>query len=526
MRLFSWTLLTTIFLLSTGAAAATFSVLPDPVTAPWASFAFDEDGQNLACNYGGRLYLWSESEGFRALGEGHPRSGSIDISADGSTVCVTHPRNDDGYLNAALWSNDRGWRDLGYNLNSCVQDESWGSGFAVNRDGTEAVGLAWTCPSSQAFHWTSEGGLAFLPVSDRGSNSRATDIAADGSLIVGYHEHETHGYRRPILWKPGHDYSLYCGPDTRGEALAVSTAGDMVVGYHVADQVEQAHVWSPGSGVESLGALSGNPWDSSRATNITNDNVIYGTSSNSAWNVTEVFVWDRIGGLARLQDMLVIQGANIPADMWLDDILAVSDQGNRLVGSWQDAQGGRGHWLAEIDPLLTGKIRECLASADGSRLEFIFDVSPAVADGHPVLTASREGRQWNIPVDLEEGSCRAVDVQADLMGSAEISYELTLANDGQSQVLERFSIWLKNQPAGDSVLPGTRGTHQDDQRGLYLRMKESRHLTLSVVGADGRLITPLTEGVYPSGYHLISWPASSLPGGPDRPGQFIHLQWR
>jgi hypothetical protein len=526
MRLISCTLLVIMVLVSRGAEAALFSVFPDPVTAPWASFAFDEEGQNLACNYGGRLFLWSESGGFQALGEGHPRSGSIGISADGSTVCVTRVRRDDGYRNAALWSANRGWGDLGYNLDSCVHNDSWGSGFAVNRDGTEAVGLAWTCPSSQAFHWTADRGMELLPVSDRESNSRATDIAADGSLIVGYHEHETHGYRRPIWWKPGHGYSLYCGPDTRGEALAVSSSGDLVVGYHVEDQVEQAHVWSPGTDVESLGTLSGKPWDPSRATHVTTDGVIYGTSTNTAWNLTEAFVWNRLSGMGRLQDMLQAQGAIIPSDMWLDGILAVGGRGNRLVGSWQDSQGGRGHWLAEIDPLLRGQIHECLASADGTRLELLFDVPLAVPAGNLVLTATKEGLQRTVPVHLEPGSCRAVDYQADLLGSAEVNYELTLMAGGRSQVLDGFSIRLGGRQDGEPVQPGSQGTPLDYQRDLYLRMGEPRHLTLSVVGENGQVVIPLTDGDFPSGLHLITWPALTSPGSSESPKQLLHLQWR
>lgn len=526
MRLFCCTLLAISLLLGRGASAASFSKLPDPEKAPWASFALDAEGKNLACNFGGRLFLWTDAGGFQALGEGHPRSGSIDISADGSTVCVTRARGDDGYRNAALWSAERGWRDLGYNLDSCVQDESWGSGFALNRDGTQAVGLAWTCPSGQAFHWTQDGGLELLPVSDRGTNSRATDIAAEGSLIVGYHEHETLGYRRPIWWKPGHGFSLYCGPDIRGEALAVSAAGDLVVGYHVEDQVEQAHLWSPGSGVESLGTLSGNPWDSSRATFITTGGVIFGTSTNSVWNVTEAFIWDPIGGMVPLQDLLQGQGADIPDDMWLDEILAVSDQGNRLVGSWRDAQGAQGHWLAETDPLLRGRIRECLASADGSRLELNFDVSPTVAAVHPVLTASRDTAQWTIPLQLVEGSFRGVDHQADLMGSAEVSYELTLAQGEQSQVLERFSIWLDARPGGDSTLPATLWTHREGQRDIFIRMEKSRQLTLSVLDEDGRVQTPVRDRVFLTGIQQIPWSTLISPGSADRPGQLIHFQWR
>jgi hypothetical protein len=526
MRPICGILITLTLLLGGEATAASFSVLTDPETAPWATFAFDEEGQNLACNYGGHLYLWTNTGGFRALGEGHPLSSSIGISADGSTVCVTRARGDDGYRNAALWSASKGWRDLGYNLDGCVQDDSWGSGFAVNRNGTEAVGLAWTCPTGQAFHWTEDRGLELLPVSDREANSRATDIAADGSLIVGYHEHETHGYRRPIWWKPGHGFSLYCGPDTRGEALAVNHSGDQVVGYHVEDQVEQAHVWSPGSDVVSLGNLSGQPWDPSRATHVTSDGVIFGTSTNTAWNLTEAFVWNPLGGMARLQDRLQAQGAIIPADMWLDGILAVADRGHRLVGSWQDSRGGQGHWLAEIDPLFEGRIRECLASADGTRLELHFDVSPAVAAGHPVLTASKEGRQWTIPVSLEEGSCRAVDHQADLLGSAEVHYELALTKGGRSQVLEEFSIWLGGRQAGEATQTGSLANPHEVQRNLYLRMEEPRRLTLTVVGENGREVIPLTDRPIPSGFHLITWPAMTSPGNSESHGQLLHLQWR
>ena len=524
-------LLLILILTATTVRADSFEFFADPVPSSWASFAFDADGDNLACNYGGHIFRWSPSTGFQDLGEGHPQSGSIGITADGTTICVTRVRPEDGYLNPALWSENEGWVDLGYTLDGCVVNDSWGSGFDLSDDGTQAVGLAWTCQGGRAFHWTVDGGMTGLAHPGPGNISRATAIAGNGSLVVGFLEHPQHGFRRPVLWRAD-DYHplLYAGLNTRGEALAVITSGTMVAGYHLSSQVEQAHYWTETEGLVPLGTLSRWPWDTSRATHITDNGTVFGTSTHTIRNVTEAFSWDSFDGMVRLQDLLRGQGAMIPANMWLDGVLAVSSNATRLLGSWRDAQGGRGHWMAEVEFHQKGRVQECLASTDGSRLELSFELLSSDSLLRPILVANRGDRRWEVPVHFQGRTCRGIDHQANLDPSGEVVYELILASNGQPKVLERFSIWIETLPAAENTLTGSLMSRTLNNYALHFRIQQTDHLVISGEDETGRVITPLSDRVFESGYHGVSWNAQEYRGSGRDPGReperFIHIQWQ
>ncbi len=515
-------------LTATTVGAATFEFFKDPLPSTWASFAFDADGDKLACNYGGHLFLWSPESGFKDLGDGHPQSGSIGISADGTTICATRVRPADGYLNPALWSMENGWVDLGHTLDGFVENGSWGSGFDLSDDGTEVVGLAWTNQGGQAFHWAKGQGMNRLAPNETGSTSRATAIAGNGSLIIGFLEHPQHGCRLPVLWfaddpnTPLH----YAGPEVRGEALAVNSQGTMVVGYHVSNQVEQAHYWTPVDGMVPLGNLSRSSWDPSRATHVTDNGTVLGTSTQTTWNVTEVFFWDPFDGMVRLQDLLVEQGAIIPDDLWINQVLAVSGDATKLLGSWRNAQNEQGYWMAQADTRQKGRIRECLASLDGSRLDLDFELALADTALRPILIADRDGHRWDVPLTFKNLTCRGTDHEANLGRAGEVVYELTLESEGKTEVLERFSIWTENPSTVKNSLLGSLSLQTQNNQALNIRIQGNDHLVISSTDESGRLIVPLSNRVFEAGYHRIPWKAPVYRGAGKVPGQYIHIQWQ
>ena len=464
------------------AQAATFEIFQDPVPSTWASFAFDGDGGKLACNYGGHLFLWSPDRGFEDLGDGHPKSGSIGISADGNTICATRVRPTDGYLNPALWSSENGWLDLGHTLDGLVEAGSWGSGFDLSDDGTRAVGLAWTNQGGQAFLWDRNNGMNRLSLNEPEGTSRATAIAGDGSLIVGFSEHPQHGCRVPVCWNSG-TLQHYAGSEVRGEALAVNSDGTMVVGYHVSEQVEQAHLWTPTDGLIPLGNLSRSSWDPSRATHVTDNGTVLGTSTKTTWNVTEAFIWDPFDGMVRLQDLLVEQGAVIPENIWITEVLAVSGDATTLMGSWRSAQNEQGYWMAQADTRQKGRIRECLASLDGSRLDLNFELALADSTVQPILIANRNGHQWVVPLHFNNLTCVGTDYQANLGQAGEVVYELILEKEGKAEVLERFSIWTENPSASGNTLLGSLLPQAPKSHTLNIRIQRNNHLIISSINS-------------------------------------------
>src|SRR5579885_1059677 len=60
--------------------------LKDPVPLSWSNFAFSYDGKVMAANYGGEIFRWTSTGGFKDLGPGDPFNSSIGISADRNTI--------------------------------------------------------------------------------------------------------------------------------------------------------------------------------------------------------------------------------------------------------------------------------------------------------------------------------------------------------------------------------------------------------------------------------------------------------
>jgi len=164
----------------------------------------------------------------------------------------------------------------------------------------------------------------------------------------------------------------------------------------------------------SLGNLSGSTWDPSRATHITEKGQVLGTSHRTTWDLTEAFFWDDFDGMIRLQDHLQEQGAIIPDNLWITEVLAVSGDGSMMMGVWQNAHNEQGYWMGSADQHQKGRIRECLASLDGSRIELNFDLALDDSTQHPVLVANRNGHQWDVPLHFNNLNCGGIDYQANL----------------------------------------------------------------------------------------------------------------
>lgn len=528
MRWMQFCILIVLHLVAGLAAGASFEFFDRPVGTPatWASFEFDDTGDHLACNFEGRLYLWTSSAGFQSLGRGHANSSSVGISGDGSTLCASRERSSDGYLNASIWKQGQGWRDLGHTMEGCIKGDSWGSGFDLNHDGSQAVGLAWTCQGGQAFHWSRATGMVGLSPGLNQPTSRATAMADDGGLIIGFLHHPQLKYRRPAWWGADGQINLYGGPVLRGEALNVDSTGQMVVGYHLEDKVEQAHFWTADEGVVSLGSLSGMSWDSSRATHVSDQGEIFGFSTHSGWGISEAFVWDRFDGMVRLQDHLEEQGASLPDNIWLDRVLALSSDGSTILGSWTNAQNKSGYWLAHNSNHLKGRIRECLALADGSGLEFRFEISDDEFEQKPLLVANQGSREWTVPLKIDGRFCVGTDHQANLLETGEVVYTLAEPLGNGLRTLDRISIWSDQKNETRDWLSGTLFRPTAPEADLWLRLSKPGHLKISVKDETGLPAPFLSDRDFEPGLHRIPWQPATAESDQQKSGQHILIRWQ
>ncbi len=327
--------------LPAGAQSASFQTLPFPQGETWASFSISADGKTVAADFGGELFRWTEADGYTDLGPGDQFSTTIGISADGSTITGSR-QGADGLMNPAIWKQSTGWVDLGHPFNGCSVDGSWGGGWGLNADGTELVGLAWTCPAlAEAFRWTERRGIISMGHPTRG-NSRATTISANGETIVGFWEYPRQGWRRAVRWTKGKNKpDLFTGAQTPGEATAVTSDGTQIVGQTWDDINGHAFYFSDAKGLLSLGTISHNLSDQSFANGISDTGVVVGWSGDPFGVGIKAFIWDTQhprGHMQYLREKLKLAGATIPNTVVLSTALAISADGSTIMGSWYDTR--------------------------------------------------------------------------------------------------------------------------------------------------------------------------------------------
>jgi probable HAF family extracellular repeat protein len=334
------------FCLSASAATATFQIITDPLTGTWSNFALSGDGTVMAANYGGEIYRWTAAGGFQDLGPGDPNNSSIGISRDGSTIVSGH-LGPDGFTSPALW-NANGVVDLGHPSNGCTTlDNSWGSGYGVNGNGTMAVGLAWNCTSAEGFAWTAKTGNISLGHPAGNHSSRASAISANTKTIVGFWEDPT-GPRRPVRWISGKP-DLFLGHTTIGEASAVNSDGTQIVGQSPdANGNGVAFFYSDKGGLLTLGTITHSPTDQSFANGISDNGRVVGWSGDPFGAGTEAFVWTSTLGMKKLANVLNQLGANVPAGTTLTTVDSISGDGSTVAGQYVDSQFHFGNWMARV----------------------------------------------------------------------------------------------------------------------------------------------------------------------------------
>ncbi len=506
--------------------AATFEILESPTSSAWANFSLDYEGDRLACNFEGRIYLWTPTQGYSFLGLGHPLAGGVAISADGSTICTSRVSPVDGYRNPALWTQGNGWLDLGHTSTGCVEDDSWGSGFDVNHNGSIAVGLARCCAGAQAFRWLRESGMETLAAFAGGEISRASAVSADGTTIVGFIELPDQGIRRPVRWLPDGTPDLYAGQEMSGEAHDTNHDGSIIVGTCARHTTDQAHYWTPQDGLVHLGTLSRNPWDRSAATAVTDEGTVYGHSHNSLLGITEAFVWTEEAGMVRLQDALIAAGAEIPVDIWLTGVHTVSGNGRRLVGSWRNLMFEVGYWLATFDERYAAPLISLRVTPDGSIAELSFRITEREQAGDFELIATSGSQEWNVPIRRRGNRLVCRDESVYRRDAKDVAYSLYLHTHGQRHLLGNHVFRVDTATMSNALMAGSFVNPEHYQTTVSFTLAREQHLRLSVKDPSGQAVADLANRVFAAGSHHVCW------NGRDNGGHqavsrscFIHLDF-
>jgi probable HAF family extracellular repeat protein len=201
----------------------------------------------------------------------------------------------------------------------------------ISADGSVVVGAGTSASGQEAFRWTVDGGMVGLGELPGGSfSSLASDVSADGAVVVG-ESNSTSGLEA-FRWTSGGGMvglGDLPGGSFDSTATGVSADGSIVVGRSHSASGTEAFRWTSGGGMVGLGDLPGGPF-SSIAYNVSTDGSVIVGEGRSA-SGSEAFRWTSGGGMVGLGDL--------PGGSFSSIAHGVSADGLVVVGSSQSASG-------------------------------------------------------------------------------------------------------------------------------------------------------------------------------------------
>ena len=292
------------------------------------------------------------------------------VSADGSVVVgeAVTPSQPGG--EAFRWTPSGGMVGLGALR---AFDTTMSTARGVSADGSIVVGVNSGPAGSVAYSWTQAHGM--VRISDVG-NVGVYGVSADGSVVVGF------GFEHPpgtpvglavsgdgstvVGGTPAYRCAPACltldGAGAASQANAVSADGSVVVGANSGSTGGSAFRWTQSGGVKLLDTNPPSTFQFSQAMGVSGDGSIivgqrdYGVGVWPDGSSREAFIWTSTGGMRSLYDVLVNDYGLDLTGWTLDNALAVSADGNAIVGEGLDPAGNVEAWLAFIPEPGTGAL--------------------------------------------------------------------------------------------------------------------------------------------------------------------------
>lgn len=303
-------------------------------------------------------FAWSETAGFTDLAESLPplapySQSEVLISGDG-TVVVAGAFQGSPTSFALRWDLSTGavLPIVGFALVSAVSD-----------DGSSFAGVSPFFPGTRAARWSETGGFQHLgaPI---GTASNATDMSADGSIIVGNMLTST-GPTVPFLWTQGAGTGLVPLTGFVGESrpyVSVSRDGQAIAGVRIQPGMQpRAYRWTAASGITDLGTLAGGEADSFAPLLISDDgSVIAGAESSTSTAALDGWRWTQATGMLRLSPQSNLRPTAMSADGTVISCVEQLSQGQQ---PWRWTLAGGAVPLPVLEPNLPSTT--AAISADG-----------------------------------------------------------------------------------------------------------------------------------------------------------------
>lgn len=236
-------------------------------------------------------FLWTAARGMRDLGTlGGPTSFAWGITPGGNVVGQADLPS--GATHAFLWTPAGGMRDLGTlgGPNSVA--------LGVNPGG-EAVGVSRLVAggTQHGFVWTAEGGMQDVGTLN-GTNTILRTIDNEGTTGAGS------GNGHAVLWHASTGFQELAPGGNPSYAARINQL-QQVVGFAFTAPAACCHafIWTAGTGMVDLGALSG-PNGTSDAIDINNlGHVVGSTTTPADPNNTHAYIWTAATGMRLLSDL-------------------------------------------------------------------------------------------------------------------------------------------------------------------------------------------------------------------------------
>ncbi len=314
-------------------------------------------------------FLWTHDGGNVAL----PWSGyAFGVSGDGQIVVG---RRFDGTGEAVRWTESAGVQNLGF----LTPGDTDSSATGVSANGSVIIGYSGVLGGTfdrEAFRWTPSAGMEGLGLLQGHTHSHARGVSADGAVIVG----------SSYTWRPGGGYPQeafrwtqtggmqgigFLPGDDASAAAAVSADGSTIVGgsYLVGGFGSHPFRWTQAGGMQPLGPGPGG--SDCDALSVSGDgSLIVGTCYTPTGVVA--MIWTPELGIRSLEQALVNEyGLQLPG--WrLAVAHAVTADGRAIVGVGRNPGGSEEAFLAILSPACD----PCDANCDG--VVDAFDIEPFI----------------------------------------------------------------------------------------------------------------------------------------------------
>ncbi len=205
------------------------------------------------------------------------------------------------------------------------------TGRGVSPDGSVVVGSANIgMGMSEAFRWTSSGGMTRLGFLTGGDTTYAFDASTGGSVVVGY-GNSALGFQAFQWTAAGGLVGLgdLAGGAFNSYAYGVNADGSVIVGIGVSGSGQEAFRWTNAGGMVGLGDLAGGTFNSQASGVSADGSVVVGYSDSTLGY--QAFRWTDAGGMVGLGDLA--------GGMYLSTAEGVSADGSVVVGYSRSASG-------------------------------------------------------------------------------------------------------------------------------------------------------------------------------------------